>query len=105
MNDAPMFEIVASPEGLRLVGDIDASSVELLAEYLAPLPGDRGDVMLDLSEVEFIDSSGLRALIDAHERADRCGRALVLAEPSLVVRRLLDISGLVPYLHIVPSED
>ena len=56
--------------------------------------------MLDLASVTFIDSSGLRVLIDAHRRAEADGRVLVIVHPSPPVSRLFEISGLTNHLHV-----
>jgi anti-sigma B factor antagonist len=104
MIDGPLgLDIHPAVDGLRLAGEIDAASTPQLITALDPLPGNDGDIVIDLSEVSFIDSSGLRALIDAHQRAERSGRRVVMAQPSAVVRRLFDISGLVPYLHVTDA--
>jgi anti-sigma B factor antagonist len=86
--------------GLLVAGEIDASTVGELVARLTPLPGEVGDIVLDLSEVQFIDSSGLRALIETHRQAAENGRRLVIKEPSAIVNRLLDVSGLTTYLNI-----
>jgi anti-sigma B factor antagonist len=62
-------------------------------------------VVIDLSGVGFIDSSGLRVLVEAHQRAEAEARRLVLSGPSRQVLRLLEISGLMEYLHVEPSTD
>ncbi len=106
MNDgAPGLVIHDAVSGLRLVGEIDRASTDDLSARLDPLPGLDGDILIDLSGVGFIDSSGLRVLIDAHQRAQRCGRRVVMIRPSAPVRRLFDISGLVPYLHVGTAAD
>ena len=87
--------------GVRLSGEIDASCIDALARHLNPLPGSSGDVTVHLGGVEFIDSSGLRELIDAHQRAERAGRRVLMTEPSSVVLRLFEISGLLTYVHVV----
>ena len=89
-----LLKIEVIEGGLRLSGEIDASCVEALAQHLNPLPGTTGDVTIHLGSVEFIDSSGLRELIDAHQRAERLGRRVLMTEPSSVVVRLFEISGL-----------
>ena len=99
------LHITTSPSGLRLRGEIDAHSATTLASHLDPLPGSTGDVVIDLSEVGFIDSSGLRVLVEAHQRAENEARRLVLSGPSRQVLRLLEISGLMQYLHVQPSTD
>ncbi len=86
--------------GIRLSGEIDASCIDALAKHLNPLPGAAGDVIIHLGGVEFIDSSGLRELIDAHQRAERAGRRVLMTAPSTVVLRLFEISGLHNYVHV-----
>ena len=61
---------------------------------------DGTDLVLDLSQLGFVDSSGLRVLISAqHQLADH-GGTLVLRSPSETVRRLLEITGLVDHITI-----
>jgi len=104
-DEAPILKIELRPDGLRLVGDIDAAGVDSLVSHLDPLPGSGSEIVIDLSDVAFIDSSGFRALIEAHQRAERIGRQVVMADPSPAVRRLFDIAGLVPYLHVRTTDD
>ncbi len=103
-NSDALLEVTSTERGLRLQGEIDASSSPLLSEHLDPLPGAADEVVLDMAGVTFVDSSGLRVLIDAHQRAAHAGRTLVLDEPSTVVRRLLDISGLEDLLEVRPRQ-
>ena len=84
---------------LVVVGDIDAHSCPDLAASLDPLPG-AGDVRIDLAAVDFMDSSGLRVIIGAHQRANDADRRLVLERPSAPVLRIIEISGLAEHLHI-----
>ena len=80
--------------GCRLVGEVDFTSAGPVQATLTSmiLPGG-GTVVVDLSEVTFIDSSGLGALVQAHRTAaDRDTRLLVVA--STPVRRLLRVTGL-----------
>jgi anti-sigma B factor antagonist len=90
--------ITPTGDGFAVVGEIDAHSAPAISAALAHLPGDT--IMLDLSGVEFVDSSGLRVLIEAHQRMQGDGGSLVLARPSGVVRRLFDISGVTDYFTI-----
>ncbi|MEQ1874083.1 MAG: STAS domain-containing protein [Ilumatobacteraceae bacterium] len=95
-----LLDIEAIDGGFRLSGEIDASCIEALASILNPLPEGSGDITIHLGGVAFIDSSGLRELIDAHQRAERTGRRVLMTEPSAVVVRLFEISGLTKYLHL-----
>ena len=99
-TDGAALHITTSSSGLHLRGEIDAHSVTILARHLDPLPGSSGDVVIDLSEVGFVDSSGLRVLVEAHQRADADARRLVLSGARRPVMRLLEISGLMEYLNV-----
>lgn len=82
---------------LVLVGEIDSYTAPQLGDRLADDPS--VDV-LDLAGVSFIDSSGLRVLVEGHQaRVDR-GARLVLRAPSAAVQRLLEISGLAGHLDV-----
>jgi anti-sigma B factor antagonist len=94
------LHITTSSSGLQLRGEIDAHSVAVLARHLDPLPGTSVDVVIDLSAVGFVDSSGLRVLVEAHQRAEAEKRRLVLSGSSRPVLRLLEISGLMEYLNV-----
>jgi anti-anti-sigma factor len=96
----PRLDVVTTPAGLSLAGEIDAHTAQALAARLEPLPGAGDKLMIRMADVEFIDSSGLRVLIDAHRRAAAAGRELVLQQPSPAVARLLAISGLEGHLAV-----
>lgn len=66
-------------------GDIDMATAPLLEKKCAG-GGDR--LVLDMSGVRFIDSSGLRALFEINKSSER----LVLLKPSAVVKRLLSLT-------------
>ena len=53
-------------------------------------------VIVDLSEVEFMDSSGVALLLHAAARAG----SVHLRQPSSIVRRIIEITGLTDVLHI-----
>ena len=75
---------------LVLAGEIDSYTAPELADLLAKHP----DVdAVDLRDVTFIDSSGLRVIVEAHQRRLEEERVLVLRSPSPAVQRLLEISG------------
>lgn len=93
-----LLGITPSDGGLTLAGEIDAHTAPGLAGAIGELSG---DVTLDLAGVDFVDSSGLRVLIDAHQSITGRGDSLSLKQPSDAVRRLLEISGVDEYLNIV----
>ena len=74
------------------VGDIDMAGGPLLEASIARREAE-GPVVIDLSQVVFIDSSGLRTLLAASRRASERSESLVLRSPSREVSRLLEITG------------
>lgn len=95
---AAPISITTTDTGLTVAGEIDAHSAPLIAEAISAAPDER--LVIDLSGVEFVDSSGLRVLIEAHQQRDGNGRTMVLSNPSPVVRRLFEIAGVESYLDI-----
>jgi len=81
------------------VGDVDAHTAPQLWPALDAMPTD-GAVAVDLSGVNFIDSSGLRVLVRAHRRQGEGGGSLTLLAASPAVARLLDITGLAGELRL-----
>lgn len=80
-------------------GQIDSHTSALLDEALAELNAD-DEIAIDLSQVTFIDSSGLRVLVRAHKRREGDGGQLAIVRPSDPVCRLFDITGLTSELSI-----
>lgn len=105
MSDTPArLDITAGGDGaLSVVGEIDAHSAPDFAARLRELDGS-SDRRIDMSGVEFMDSSGLRVLIEAHQAAEEAGARLILVSPGRVVSRIIEVSGLADHLHIETSE-
>ena len=82
------LEITATDEGFRLEGELDMATTGGLTDLL--LAAGDGEVVLDFSGVSFMDSSGLRALLEG--AGLRNGRPVVIKDPSPQVRRVLEIS-------------
>ena len=80
---------------LRPRGELDIATVPRLERAL--LQGrQRGErVLLDLSELEFIDSTGLRAIVNGVEAARREGWELRLRHGPPAIRRVFEIAGVV----------
>ncbi len=89
--------VEAAGSGFRvaLSGEIDEdTSGALLLRLPQIAAGSTGDVVLDMDMVSFIDSSGLRALLDLRRRMTSEGRRLLVRNASGPVRRLLELSGM-----------
>jgi anti-anti-sigma factor len=77
---------------LRLEGELDlATAPELSTAVQQTFEGARQPVVLDMAAVGFIDSTGVRTLLEAQHLA---GRDLVLMAPSGAVTRVLDLTRL-----------
>jgi anti-anti-sigma factor len=100
MSDgAPNLHVQADRDGDRLTiavaGEIDtATSPEVERFVRESLDGDVKLVELDLAGVEFIDSSGLRALVVAQQTVSNAGGVLRVVRPSSQVERLFELTGL-----------
>jgi anti-anti-sigma factor len=77
--------------GLRLSGELDLSSIDLLVDALDPKLAAGGRIVLDLTDLAFMDSTGLQVLIrSAITLGDR--GTIVLAHPGNLVRSLLELA-------------
>ncbi len=80
---------------VRVRGEVDLYTAPLLSAALAQsMVGDATTIVVDLGEVTFMASSGLRVLLDGLERAQRHRCELRLAGQTAAVRRLMDAAGL-----------
>jgi anti-sigma B factor antagonist len=99
MSDpGPRLEISATATGFGLSGEIDAHTAPTLAAAMTELPN--GVVTVDVAGVSFMDSSGLRVLIEAATRARDGGGDLVISNPTPGIARLVEISGLADQLRL-----
>lgn len=79
---------------LVLRGEIDlASAPELERATLEALSTGQQRIVIDLAGVDFLDSTGLRTLIVAHERAASKGHSVVLRHVRPQARRLFELTG------------
>lgn len=88
-----------------LTGELDASTAGKLYEELAQIS--REGVMhvaLDLTALEFIDSTGISVIIAEHKRAASSGGELVILTPHRNVRRVFEVTGLMDILDVLPHE-
>jgi anti-anti-sigma factor len=111
--DIPQFGISSGdgPEGVRVVrvvGEVDMSHEEELRAELrsAVTSGERG-VVVDLTECEFIDSTGIRALLLSREAQDPDDGAVTLsvAAASEQIIRILTVMGIDKAIPIRPTVD
>jgi anti-sigma B factor antagonist len=79
---------------LRVAGEIDLGTARDFAEALTRATEAAASVDVDLVEVGFMDSTGLRALLEARNRAQAAGGGVALSvREGSSVARLLDLAG------------
>jgi anti-sigma B factor antagonist len=89
-----------------LVGELDIATTQELENELTAIEADSpGVLVLDMRRVEFVDSTGLRALIAADERARSEGRRLAIVQGPNAVERLLSVTQLDQRLDVVDDPD
>jgi anti-sigma B factor antagonist len=95
--------IEPTDHGWTIAGEVDASTAVRLAEAFEQRPAGAGDaVVLDVGGVTFLDSSGLRVLLDLKQRLGDDGE-VTLRGASRSVQRLLELTGLTPTFAMVDS--
>jgi anti-sigma B factor antagonist len=85
-------------------GELDVASSQELERELARV-SDAALIVIDLSPVTFIDSTGLGIVISAHQRAMELGHRLAVVRGGGQVDRLLSLTGLDEQLLIGDSAD
>ena len=92
------LRVVVSSNGngheVRLLGELDMATADRLREALVRLGDGTELVTVDLSELTFIDSTGLSVLISALKRVRQQGGDMALRSPSPGTRKVLEITGL-----------
>ena len=76
------------------VGEVDLATVPQVREELRAASGEARRVVLDLRAVTFMDSSGLRLLVEVQRTAEADGLTLVVVRGPESLQRLLALSGL-----------
>jgi anti-sigma B factor antagonist len=85
-------------------GQVDLATAPRLAKALAAaLGGGAKDIVVDLAAVDFLDSSGVRTLVEAARDARREGATLRLRGAQGWVARVLEITGVEEYLSPPPD--
>jgi len=90
---------------VSLSGELDLSSAPPLRELLATMftEGPPRRLVLDLTDLIYLDSTGLSVFVTAHKRAGASGIEFCLANPNASVRRLLQITALDQIFVIVDA--
>jgi anti-sigma B factor antagonist len=105
--EQPPFSIDVARQGdrtlLSLSGELDLATVGELEEAINGRLEAGEEVVVDLRPLEFMDSSGVRALVAGHQAAQQSGGSLVIVRASQgsEVDRVIDVSGIATALGMV----
>lgn len=110
MHPAPFETSSAEVDGVRVIavrGELDLSTAPDLEGPLdAAVNGNGGSVLIDLSECEFIDSTGIALIVRGWQKlAGGDNGQLAICSPTEQVRRVLDVSGLDQSIPVHSSRD
>jgi anti-anti-sigma factor len=88
-----------------LSGEIDLSNAsELEAELAASVPDDARGLVVDITEIGYLDSAGVRLVFSLAEGLRRRGQRLALVlPPAALVGRVLELSGIGQVVPIAPT--
>lgn len=91
---------------ISVSGELDlASSPALQDELNRVAESDAKLLIIDLRELDFMDSTGLSVLVRAHQRAEEQGRELAMVKGPQQVSRLLSLTGVGDRLTLVDTPE
>lgn len=91
---------------MSVSGRVDSSTAPDLESALKKLvDSDKTQIVLDLKDVEYMSSAGLRAMVSTLKAVKRVNGDLRLASPSPRVEEVLRLAGLTSIFSILPSRD
>ena len=103
----PQFEVSVERAGttaiVRLAGELDLATAPELADVLHGLEAECQRIILDVTGLEFIDSTGLRLAVVEHDRAAMDGFEFVIAGAAGSVLKVLRLTGLDVTLPLAPD--
>lgn len=90
---------------VRLTGRLDIMGADVVATPLATLSGAKNGLIIDLSQVSFLASIGIRQLVLSAKAVARRGGKLVLLNPNETVTEVLETSGVSEMMPIMRDEN
>ena len=87
---------------IALSGNLTVATTPDLEAAFADLPEDVTDVTLDLTELNYVASAGLRVIVAQDQKARKKGGAVRMKNPNDEVMEVFDVTGLVDILEIIP---
>ena len=109
-TDAPRLEIgdtvIGGAQALAITGELDLATATRFTEAVErEVWGSEGTFVLDLSELTFVDSTGMGALLRVRALLAREDRTLALLLPKGAVRQTIDLAGILDTLIVYPTRE
>jgi len=102
----PIFQIQErrSQDGtlvLALVGELDMTGAPSLVARLNEASAAKDRVVLDFADLEFMDSSGLRVMLEATAEASRDGWSFAMQRPPAPIWHVIEVAGVATFLPLI----
>jgi anti-anti-sigma factor len=104
------FDLTVQHQGsgavtMRLSGALDIAYAYRFDAAIRRAERDVGCLVLDLRELDFVDSAGISRILAARRRARRAGRRLVLVRGSTAIQRFLQLAALTEHFEFVSKPE
>ena len=88
---------------IKLIGELDMATAPQLTEAFEVLPTGPYHLVVDVSELSFIDSTGIKAMLDGKAFLEVQGLTMEVTRPTNRVRKVLDLLAVPGFLVINPD--
>jgi anti-sigma B factor antagonist len=102
------IDVRREPDRVVIVlgGELDMASAPLLQKAIEGAElSENGIVVLDLQDLQFIDSTGLRVILATRKLCGERGQELAVTHSSEQVERLLSVTGVAEHLRTISSPE
>jgi anti-sigma B factor antagonist len=90
---------------IRLAGSLDSASAASIQADLGQLIPDVGTTVLDLGEMTYMSSAGLRVLLLTHRQAQESGARIVLVNLASDVREVMSATGFLDFFEVMDPKE
>lgn len=89
-----------------LTGRLDSNTVgSISSSLLTSITSTQPSLLLDMSQLEYLSSAGIRLLLECQQKATSLGGKVYLIGIPSEIEAILNVTGFVPFFHFAPSLD